>query len=488
MKKADSLLDFLLYKPMKKWGENHTISIYQDKLYTYADYEKNVNKTARFLGKIGIQKETLVIYMDDCPACIVAFLGAIAIGAKPLIITPKTKSKVLGRIERISHSRILIKEPETNVDTNSIIVNLNYYEEECFFECIGELDEEVSVIEGDVCYLAMTSGSSGIPKIVKHSAQEMQAATYYYASKVLEINENDTLLSIPKINFTYGLANSLFFSFALGARAILYQGRLENIDIISLILKYGVSCFFAVPSVFSKLLNDITKGQTDKIRLFISAGEYLSGDLNHKWYMITEKYIVDSVGCSETGSAYLVNFNYKDKAGSAGLPVSGYELELCGGDERQGMLVVSGPSNAIGYLNDSKNTEKKFIGGKVYTGDWFVRDDDGYYWFQGRIDDMIKKNGHWVSLNEISNFIRSQRGVLSVACFQCQSRIYAIVESKEEFEGIDHLRTMIMNNLEHYKCPDIIMNDFIPHNVNGKIDYQLLRGKYGKRKYINGKI
>ena len=482
MDHKNSLIDYLVYSPMQKWGGEHVVSIYCDRYYTYSDYEINIKKMAAFLKESGVKNEAVIIYMDDCPACIIAFLSLIYIGAKPLIVSVKTRGDLLIQILKIAKARLLIKDPTVKVCADICVLNLSYdkhlkYE----YEKGTTLHGSVSAIEDTVCYLALTSGSGGIPKIVKHGVLEMQSATDHYAKQVLKIGVNDTLLSIPKINFTYGLANNLFFSFSLGARAILYKNVLESHEISSLIYRYNVTCFFAVPSVYSKLLckEKLKKSYFPNLRLYISAGEYLPKLLNHSWKRMTGKYIVDSVGCSETGSAYLVNFNFEDKLGSAGIPVPGYKLEFCGNDASRGMLIVSSPSNAIGYLNDERNTERKFVDGKIYTGDWFRKDEEGYYWFLGREDDMIKKNGRWISLNEIQNFVKKKKGVRNAVCFTKSNEIYVVLETDDEFEGIDNLKIDIKNSLEHYKYPGIIVEGTIPFNTNGKVDYQLLKEKYG---------
>ncbi|MFQ9514684.1 MAG: AMP-binding protein [Eubacterium sp.] len=472
----NNMLNYLIYEPMLKYGADHVINVFNNVELTYGYYANSIELLSNELKEINIQNEPVIVYMDDSPVCIICFLSLINIGAKPLIVSPKTIEKTLLQIIRLSKSRVILT--EKNIELNNTEIYTFKVIENSIVDKI-KMIKETFIISGSTTYLGLTSGSSGIPKIVMHSADEMYSAIYHYAKNTLKITEDDILFSVPKINFTYGLANTVFFSFSTGAKAIIYAGSLEVSDIIKIITENKVTYFFAVPMLYKRMYDVLIQHNRDisTVKYFISAGEYLPQKVNEEWFSATKKYIYDSVGCSETGSAYLVNMNPKQKPGSAGTPVEGYKLHLIDGEEHEGQLIVEGPSNAIGYLNDKENTSIKFRNKVIYTGDWFRRDEEDFYWFLGRYDDMIKKNGRWVSLNEISDFVKEDQNVRNAVTLLIRGKIVLIVDVNYDYD-IVALQNQLIDQLEHYKVPDMIYIDTIPINSNGKIDLRKLKDKY----------
>lgn len=461
---------------MRNFGENHIVTIYNDKLYSYFYYARNIENLSKDFSELNIKNEPVLVIMDDSPTCITCFLSLINIGAKPLILSPKTITKTIMQIIDMSKARIIVTDQSTQIDKEKLNVDIFVINENSVLNK-SSVNCQPYTINNEVCYLGLTSGSSGIPKIVMHSSEEMKSAVHFYAKNTLKITKSDTLFSIAKINFTYGLANSLFFSFATGARAVIYEGTLCTEQILQIVNNFGVTYLFAVPVVFERISKELNYGNTyfSHIKRFISAGDYLSPNITNNWFCKTGKYIFDSVGCSETGSAYLINIAPESKPGSAGIAVEGYTLTLIDGDDHQGSLVVEGPSNALGYLNDNENNASKFINGKVYTGDWFKLDDDGYYWFLGRRDDMVKKNGRWISLNELTSYVKKESGIENAVTFLSAGKIILIIEPTTDEYNTEQLLEILRKNLEHYKTPDIIKIGKIPINSNGKIDYKTLR-------------
>lgn len=472
----NEILEYLLHEPIRKYDYEHVISIFEDRTYTYRYYFDDIKKFADNFCALNVGNEPVIIMMDDSPLCIICFLSLISIGAKPLILSPKTIGKVLKEIIIICKCRVLVTEDMLNADMNDIKIHVLHCDDNGITTQTA-LEHTKYKISEEVAYLALTSGSSGIPKIVMHSSREMYSAIISYAVSTLGITHKDILFSVPKINFTYGLANSLFFSFATGAKSIIYKESISTFEISQLIEKYKVTYFFAVPTLYERMLHNVKSNKLRTVNYFISAGEYLPQMLNTSWYKIAGKYIFDSVGCSETGSAYLFNDNSEYKNGSAGKPVKGYELKLIDGDSRHGQLIIYGPSNAIGYLNNSVLSKDKFVDRAIYTGDWFEIDEDGYFWFLGRNDDMIKKNGHWVSLNEITNCAKQISNVRNAVTFLSNNNIVLLVEVANDYM-VDDIKKTLSYQLEHYKLPGVIKFGTVPLNFNGKVDLRRVKEEY----------
>lgn len=476
----NEMLEYLIYNPIKKYGDEHTITVFDDKLYTYGYYLETINVLEGKFLSINISNEPVILMMDDSPLCIACFLSLISVGAKPLIISPKTIDKTLRKIIENSKCRFLITDNTVNMTIDIVETHNLYIEDNITLK--GLLFEKNKFeISDDIEYLTITSGSGGTPKIVMHSSREMNSAIKNYAVSTLEITYKDVLFSVPKINFTYGLANSLFFSFATGAMAIINREVPSVCMIDEIIKKYKVTYFFAVPSLYERMMKVIHTENIRCVKQFISAGECLPQLLSRNWFELTGKYIYDSVGCSETGSAYLFNGNPMEKNGSAGKPVVGYDLKLIGGNARQGQLIVYGPSNAIGYLNDNELTNDKFVKDAIYTGDWFEIDEDGFYWFLGRTDDMIKKNGHWVSLNEITNCAKTIDNICNAVTFVSNNNIVLVVDVDVDAIGnlgTDKIMKYLSLCMEHFKLPDVIKIGTVPLNLNGKVDLRRVKEKY----------
>lgn len=489
------MFDFLS-QMIDKFGRDKIISLYNGFEYSYGEYDVACQILSQGFLEKGIQTEVVAVIMDDSPLLIAVFLSLIAIKAKPLLISPKTPYHTIKQITDNATCRYMIYESGEltyDIPDISVLTVTGFNDKSSVFisvECEESgFDREPTLIDENVSYVALTSGSNGTPKIVMHAIEEMMSAIENYAKDTLQITEHDVLFSIPKATFSFGLANSLFFSFGLGAKAILYRSTINEKEIYEIVDKYKVSYFFAVPTTYTRLLN--TTGDDNKcminVKMFVSAGEYLPQTLNDEWKEHYGKYIVDSVGCSETGSAYLVNMEGGNKAGSAGRAVQGYDLRLLENNnvnDTTGVLIVSSRSNAIGYLNDRKATEEKFKQGFIVTGDIFRKDEDGFYWFLGRSDDMVKKNGRWVSLTELNQALEACGKIQKAVSFKIEEKnaLYAVVETDDN--KFDSAQTMkeLRERIEHYKLPDQIFEiKQIPLNYNGKVDYGCLKTMFGER-------
>lgn len=471
------------------------ISIFQDYVYTANDYLAMTEYFNNTCLSVKLPKDSVaLLFFDDCPEAIISFLGCIQYGLVPVLVNKKISAQAIEEVLRLSDPAVIITDGydyySDAYTQDRVIIHVMHNAKQPIIKLVQHSEQPHAFIDSsEVAYLGMTSGSSGLPKLVMHSHKEMLFANENYALNTLKLRPSDVLYSVPKMTFTYGLANSLFFAFASGAPALLCPERFSPENTIHNILRYKPTCFWAVPSIYRALVTYL-KTQNDvkqifsNCRLFVSAGELLPADLLQEWYALTGMYIADSVGCSETGSAFLVNFSGDNKQGSAGAAVPGYHLHLWKDEKDEnpntGVLCVKSESNAIGYLNDPQETTSKFLNGWLRTGDVFRVDSDGYYWFLGRADSMLKYNGQWIVPSQIEKHICNYPGVTnsSVYTVQCAGavRLAATIVVDNTFLGISSLKKHLKTQLEHYKCPQIFrIADSIPLNENGKCDYSKMR-------------
>lgn len=483
----------LIKRAKEEYGDEHIISYYNKASYTVKYYEKTTDDLVNQFKMMKIPNNTVAILIfEDNPTAISVFLACIKYGIAPLLVGKKNNNDIYfdSFIPSIiiSDDKSKLKEIKHNVSLMHI-VNANDRLSIGVLKFIA--NNNCSFIDSKkTAYLGMTSGSSGNPKYVMHGHSEMLFASESFGCETLKLTKNDVILSVPKMNFTYGLANSLFFSFVSGASAILIDQRYSSELTLELLTYYKPTCFFAVPSIYNDLIFFEAKNKSNQVkcafesvRLCVSAGEYLRNDVIEKWYSLTKHYISDSVGCSETGSGYLFNNDPQNKTGSAGIPVHGYHLHLLVGEGltggNEGVLCVNGESNAIGYFNSPDETEKKFMNGWVRTGDIFKVDGDGYYWYIGREDKMIKHHGLWVGPARVENIIKEFSGITDCCVVKAErkngSYIASYISIDHDFTNIMDLKQFLSTRLKKFEIPEIYrIVDTIPLNANGKKDIKAL--------------
>lgn len=475
-----------------RFGSEHILSLYEQQYYTLGDYEAMAEAVVTECRAAGVAHNTvaLLIY-EDSPVAIGAFLGCIKYGVVPVLVSNKINKCTLRELFALADPALLMSGdycwPEDLLyETTCLCMKKACGEQGIQFELISRSTNVHEFIDANqVAYLGMTSGSSGLPKLVMHSHKEMIFASENYAVQTLKLVPEDVLYSVPKMNFTYGMANNLFFSFISGAPAILDEQGWSPENCMEHIVKERPTCFFAVPAVYRSLYHHLENmkkvpEELKGIRMYVSAGEALSSELVHLWYKLTGHYIVDSVGCSETGSAFLVNLAGEAKIGSAGAAVLGYHVHLLQENPTdkgtQGVLCVKSESNAIGYYRNPEETAAKFLNDWLKTGDVFRVDEDGYYWFVGREDSLLKYNGMWIVPEQIEKLINEFPGVKENAVFKTErtgkSMMAAVLCVSEKFEGIQKLGEYLKERLESYKCPKIFrLTNEIPLSINGKRDH-----------------
>jgi 4-hydroxybenzoate-CoA ligase len=297
-----------------------------------------------------------------------------------------------------------------------------------FFEdvlALGKPEPFVAPTMSDEVALWMyTSGSTGDPKAVRHVHSSPMCVARLMGQGVIGIREDDVVFSAAKLSFSYGLGNAMAFPMSVGASAILLPERPTPQAVLDTIRRHRPTIFYAVPSLYAALLAqpDIGAGAgSDRLRLCVSAGEPLPANLGERWRATVGVDVLDGIGSTEMLQTFLSNRPDDVRYGSTGRPVPGYDVKIVDEnghelpDGQIGELIVRGPSAGEGYWNQRAKSRRTFAGEWTYTGDKYVRDQDGYYYYRGRIDDMFKVNGMWVSPFEVEAALVSHEAVLEAA-------------------------------------------------------------------------
>jgi len=347
----------------------------------------------------------------------------------------------------------------------------------------------------DAAFWQYSSGSTGFPKGAVHLHHDMVVCCETYGKQVLGIRPTDRVYSAAKLFFAYGLGNACFFPMGVGAQSVLYPHRPTPESVFELIARYRPTLFFGVPTLYAGMLavkEAEVRFDTSSLRLCVSAGEALPDEIYRRWRERFGVEIIDGIGTTEIGHIFLSNRPGAARPGSSGLPVPGYELAIVDDEGRPapqgeiGNLRVKGDSTMAYYWNKHDKTKATLFGPWIQTGDKYYTDRDGYFWYCGRSDDMLKVGGIWVSPVEVEATLVRHPAVLEAAVVgqEDSDRLVkpkAFVVLKEPWRASDELanelKAFVKDKIAPYKYPRWIeFAGELPKTATGKIQRFKLRG------------
>jgi benzoate-CoA ligase family protein len=353
--------------------------------------------------------------------------------------------------------------------------------------------EAVPAAATAACFWLYSSGSTGRPKGTVHRHRDMVATSQLYGVDVLGVREDDVCFSAAKLFFAYGLGNGMTFPLWTGGTAVLLEAKPSPQSTFETIERFRPTLFFGVPTLYASQLQALERARPDlsSVRLCASAGEALPADIFARWKERTGLTILDGIGSTEALHIFISNQLGEVRPGSSGRVVPGYEARVANDagevpPNEPGRLQVKGPSTAAYYWNNPQKTAATMLGGGwLDTGDMYVRDDDGYYHYCGRSDDMLKVGGIWCSPIEIESTLVSHPKVLEVAVVGAPDpsglvKPEAYVVLRDGIAGSDALASELMlhckSRLAPYKFPRRIhFVDELPKTATGKIQRFRLR-------------
>src|SRR5262249_16724865 len=266
------------------------------------------------------------------------------------------------------------------------------------------------------------SGSTGKPKACVHTHADFAWNTETYALRIARYAESDRCLSVPKLFFGYATGTNLMFPFRAGASSILFEGRSTADELFDQTAAHRPTLLTSVPTMINAMLRSPRMESADlsSLRVCLSAGEALPPKLYSEWKERTGVEILDGIGSAEMFHIYISNRLGDVRAGSLGKIVPGYEAVVVGEDGREvpagepGLLRVRGGSTALGYWADKPKSRATFQGEWCTSADLFRRDADGYFYYEGRADDLLKVSGIFTSPLEIENALLEHPAVAEV--------------------------------------------------------------------------
>jgi len=480
---------------------------WREEAFTYREVQAQSNRFGNALRVFGVGPEDRVlIILPDRPEFAFAWFGAAKAGAVIAMVNPLlpaedfvhyfeyTRAKVavvdestLDRIEPLRDSfrflrhLVVVGEPRGHVS----------FAEAC--EKSWDHLENADTHRDDPAIWLFTSGSTGKPKGAVHLHQDLPWNTERYAKQVMGIREDDLTVSVPKLFFGYATGTNLLFPFAVGAATALFSERSEPGRLFEVVERYQPTILTSVPTMINAMLNHPggTTRDLSSLRMMLSAGEALPPELYRRWKETFGVEILDGIGSAEMFHIYISNYPGDVVPGSLGRLVPGYEARIVDGDGRDvaqgdaGTLWVKGESAAILYWQAHEKSKEVLRGDWVVTGDHMRRDERGYFWYEGRTDDMLKVGGIFVSPYEVENCLLQHPRVAECAVIGYKDadglikpKAFVVPRDAPGDGGLAReLQEFVKGRLAPFKYPRLVeFAASLPKNDRGKIDRRRLGG------------
>jgi benzoate-CoA ligase family protein len=510
-----NVTDYLFARSLEAGRGTRPYLIAPDRAWSFRQLAERAWQIANFLKSLGIRPGERVLFSvvdgADFPAL---FLGTMHIGAiaipintylKPhdyayyirdsdcvAVIADHTLAPIVGglrsELPRVKHV----------IATGRHVDGLPFLDDEIDgfpTEC-----ESVPTDPDDMAFWLYSSGSTGSPKGVVHTGNHIYWATELFGAGAMKMNEDDVILSPPKMYFAFGLGCQVYFPIRLGARNITNPDPISPDTVWKQWLEHEPTIVIGVPTLFAALLRiaeekigvERVLQASRRLRYCISGGEILPAALMQRWRKFADIQILDGVGTTEMTHMFMLNHLGRAVPGSCGRLVDGFRAELVDDEGTPvaqgeiGNLRAFGPTAAAQYWNKPEKTREIMGRGGVLTGDKMCQDADGNYFLVGRSDDMLRVGGIWVSPAEVESVIAQHDCVLECAVVghpddegMIKPKAFVVLRNAAEPETsqlADELRNHIRAQLAHFKCPRWFefVND-LPKTSTGKIQRFRLR-------------
>jgi benzoate-CoA ligase family protein len=366
--------------------------------------------------------------------------------------------------------------------------------EASFDALAGDVPDELEpapTTRDDIAIWKFTTGSTGLPKAAAHPQHSPLLSFDWYARGVLGIREDDLVLPVPKLFFGYARDLAALYPFGVGAAGIVFPERTTPEKIFELVARDGPSILVQVPTMMAAMVAhpDAAAQDLSCLRLCTSAGEALPRELYERWRACFGVEVLDGIGSSEAYHIYISNRPGRVRPGSAGELVPGYRARVVDEEGREmpdgevGTLWIEGDTAALLYWNEHEKTKQTFSGDLVKTGDLFVRDPDGFFWYRGRSDELIKVGGIWVAPAEIEHCLVSHADVVECAVVGYEeggltlTRAHVVLRAgvAGSEERAAALQEYVRAHLSPHKYPrDVRFAAELPKTPSGKIDRRAL--------------
>jgi benzoate-CoA ligase len=480
--------------------------------YSYAELAERAGRFANVLRRLRIHSEQRVLVcLHDTIAFPTAFLGAIKAGVVPVAVNTQLSPAEFAFMLADSRARaVVVSAPVLPAMTEALamvpeprpamIVDNGEADENSLASLLSAapaVSDTAPTHPEEPCFWLYSSGSTGRPKGTVHIHSSLVQTAELYAIPVIGIAESDVSFSAAKLFFAYGLGNGLTFPMAVGATSVLMAERPTPAAVSHILRRHQPTIFYGVPTLYNAMLaSDELPGREElALRRCVSAGEPLPREIGRRWSARIGVDILDGIGSTELLHIFLSNRPGEVRYGTTGKPLPGYALKIVDEEGQPvargevGDLLVSGPTSAALYWNSRERTRTTFMGAWTRTGDKYFEDEDGYYVYCGRSDDMLKVSGMYVSPAEVEAALIAHEDVLEAAVVGApdtdgliKPKAFVIAKPGQHADDglVQALELHVRTVLAPFKCPRwITFLDELPKTATGKIQRFKLREASG---------
>ncbi len=469
---------------------------------TYAQLQAQVNQVARVLTEdMGLVPGARVLLRGpNNPWLAVTWLAVVKAGLIAVATMPLLRAKEL--VEIIDKAQVsgalcdrrLAAELETAQRQCPVLRQVVYYGDDAPDSLDARMAakstsfEAVDTAADDVVLIAFTSGTTGKPKGTMHFHRDVLAICDLFPRSTLKMQPDDRTIGTPPLAFTFGLGGLLLFPLRVGATAILLE-KFTPDSLLQAIQDYGATICFTAPTMYRQMAAHAGQFNLASLKKCVSAGETLPVSTRTLWREATGIEIIDGIGATELLHIFISASEDEARPGATGKPIPGYRA--CILDEeghplpagQVGRLAVKGPTGCR-YLADPRQTSY-VQGGWNLTGDAYLMDDDGYFWYQARTDDMIITGGYNVAGPEVEDALLRHPAVAECACVGSPHEergqiIKAFVVLRPGYEGdealVKSLQEFVKQSIAPYKYPRAVeFRASLPRTETGKLQRFRLR-------------
>ena len=451
---------------------------------TYGQLAERVNRCGNALLDAGIPpRERMLMIVKDCPEFVYLYYGAIKAGIVPVPINTLLRAGDYQYMIEDSGCAGLVYSPEFAGEVEAALAAASRTPDfVAKTEGEGGIKERIAAASDSLephpsdaladCFWLYSSGSTGRPKGTVHRQRDLLVNAVLYSEPVIGITEDDIMFSAAKLFFAYGLGNSMNFPLTYGACTVLSDERPTPEMTFRIIEKYRPTVFYGVPTLYAAQCRALETETPDlsSLRISISAGEALPAPIFNRWKEKVGHPPVDGIGSTEATHIFISNRLENAKPGTSGKVLPGYHARIVdeeGKDVPQGevgRLLVQGQSVAAYYWNQPERTAQTMLGDDwLNTGDTYTLDEEGYFVYCGRSDDMIKVGGIWCSPIEIESRLIDHPKVLEAG-----------VVGREDADGLVKPEAFIILK-EHGDASDALATELLEHCKNGLARYKYPR-------------
>lgn len=534
-----NLADYFLFDRLEEGLGDSTALLFGERRQTYREVADATRELAAHLHGAGVATEQRVlIVLPDTPAYAAAFFATLRLGAVVAMGNPHAPVEDLAHLVRYTRARAIVTTPAvaaaiakdaSDVGSHVVVVSevatgedwlhvedspsngiwlRNALEDGRHRLEKGGKSQSITLRDDPAIWL-FTTGSTGKSKAAMHTHGDFAFNTEHYAIGTVGYRRGDITVSVPRLFFGYATGTNLMFPFRVGATAALFSERPTPLVLARAIELYKPTIITNVPTMMGQLLEDddartargMPRLDLSKVRFHLSAGEALPPALLARFTARFGGEVYDGIGSAEMFHIYCSNRPGDVMPGSLGRVVEGYEIRILPVEAdgvgalpaalgETGVMWVKGDSVAQGYFQDRDKSWQTFHGHWCRTGDLFRVDEKGYFWFEGRADDLLKVGGVWVAPLEVENCVLEHAAVAAVAVLGVEhdglTKPKAFVVLKTGVAAndalADELKAWVKERLSKHKYPrTVAFVEELPKNDRGKIDRKEL-----KRAELNG--